>query len=70
MRRKDPNERKDKVSIALKIKTIKALDILAKAQDRSRSDIIQRILDKQLPTPEKPTQPTEARRTEIPFIAR
>ncbi len=65
MRLKDPNERKDHISIALKTKTIRTIDEVAKKEDRSRSDIIQRILDKYLQQP-KPSK--EARTTEIPAM--
>jgi metal-responsive CopG/Arc/MetJ family transcriptional regulator len=44
--RKDPNDRKQTITVGLKRKTIKAVDEAAAKDGRSRSEYIQRILDK------------------------
>jgi uncharacterized protein (DUF1778 family) len=56
--RKAPEDRKNRISVALKRRTIKAVDDAASLEGRTRSDFIQRILDKHLPAQEP---------TEIPF---
>jgi len=62
--RKDPNERKETITLGLKKKTIKAIDEAAARDGRSRSEFVQRILDRHF----EPMQPTQEGRTaEIPF---
>jgi metal-responsive CopG/Arc/MetJ family transcriptional regulator len=58
--RKDPNDRKQTITVGLKRKTIKAVDEAAAKDGRSRSEYIQRILDKHFqpqPTPAEPKIP-------------
>jgi len=61
MRRKDPKDRVEKISIGLRKRTIETLDQVCIKEDVSRSRFIQKILERHF----QPQQ--EARTSEIPF---